>query len=436
MKFYSTNHKSEPVTFREAVIQGLADDKGLFYPESIPELSASFFEKLPKLSLGEIAFEFLKPYVGKELSDGDLKSLLDEALNFDIPLVELEKDEYALELFHGPTMAFKDVGARTMARFLSNFTSREKVTILVATSGDTGSAVAQGFYNVEGIDVVVLYPKNQVSNIQEKQFTTLGGNITALEVNGTFDDCQRMVKAAFVDSELKQKIQLSSANSINIARLLPQAVYYFYAYGQLKNHYKPLVISVPSGNYGNLTAGLIAKKSGLPVDRFIAAANRNDVVPEYFSTGIFRPRPSIATISNAMDVGDPSNFARMLEMYSGSLMDMRGAISAYSFTDQETTLEMKYIYRKFGYILDPHGAVAHLGLSAYMKNHDVSGVFLETAHPAKFKETVEQNLPVKVEIPEQLKTSLEKKKLSIEISDSSEDLKQFLLNRQGNCFAT
>ncbi len=429
MKFFSTNHNTEPVSFREAVIQGLADDRGLFYPENIPELPASFFEKLRDLSLPEIAFEFLKPYVGNDLSDVALRSLLEEALNFDIPLVELEKDEYALELFHGPTMAFKDVGARTMARFLSGFTNRSKVTILVATSGDTGSAVAQGFYHVEGIDVVVLYPKNQVSNIQEKQFTTLGGNITALEVKGTFDDCQRMVKAAFVDSELKSKMFLSSANSINIARLLPQAVYFFYAYRQLKNHSEPLVISVPSGNYGNLTAGLIAKKSGLPVSRFIASANRNDVVPEYFSTGIFRPRPSVATISNAMDVGDPSNFARMLEMYGSSLPEMKVDISATSFTDQETLLEMKHIFRKYGYILDPHGAVAHLGLSVYMKHHDVCGIFLETAHPAKFRETVEQALPVKVEIPEQLRTSLEKEKLSIEISNSEDDLKQFLLRR-------
>lgn len=429
MKFYSTHHKTKSVSFKEAVIQGLADDEGLFFPESIPELSTSFFERLPKLSLSEIAFEFLKPYVGMELPDTTLKSLLEEALSFEIPLVELEKNEYALELFHGPTLAFKDVGARTMARFLSKFTDRSKVTILVATSGDTGSAVAHGFYDVAGIDVVVLYPKNQVSHIQEKQFTTLGGNITALEVNGTFDNCQRMVKTAFVDPELKHKIQLSSANSINIARLLPQAVYYFYACGKLKNHSGPLVISVPSGNYGNLTAGLIAKRSGLPVSRFLAASNRNDVVPEYFSTGIFRPRPSLPTISNAMDVGDPSNFARMLEMYGSSLSRMKEDIATYSFTDQETILEMKHIYRRSGYMLDPHGAVAHLALSAYLRNHDVAGIFLETAHPAKFRETVEGALPVKVMIPEQLKNSLEKNKLSIEISNNFDDLKQFLLSR-------
>ena len=429
MKFYSTNHKTASVSFREAVIQGLADDKGLFYPEHIPQLPASFYKRLPKLSLSEIAFEFLKPYVGNELPESTLKSLLEDALNFEIPLVELGKNEYALELFHGPTMAFKDVGARTMARFLSEFTGNSKVTILVATSGDTGSAVAQGFYNIEGIDVVILYPKNQVSNIQEKQFTTLGGNITALEVNGTFDDCQRMVKAAFVDQELKHKLQLSSANSINIARLLPQAVYYFYAYDRIKDHSKPLVISVPSGNYGNLTAGLIAKRSGLPIDSFIAVSNRNDVVPEYFTTGLFRPRPSVPTISNAMDVGDPSNFARILEMYGGSLSGMKEDIATYSFSDQETILEMKDIYRKYGYILDPHGAVAHQGLSVYMKGHDVSGIFLETAHPAKFCETVESALSVKVVIPEQLKISLGKEKLSTEISNSSEDLKHFLLNR-------
>ncbi len=429
MKFYSTNHKTAPVSFKDAVIQGLADDKGLFYPERIPLRPISFYKRLPELTLSEIAFEFLKSFVGNELSDFALKSLLEDALDFEIPLVKLGEDEYALELFHGPTMAFKDVGARIMARFLSKFTERSKVTILVATSGDTGSAVAQGFYNIEDIDVVVLYPKNQVSNIQEKQFTTLGGNITALEVNGTFDDCQRMVKAAFVDHELKQKLYLSSANSINIARLLPQAVYYFYAYGQLKDLSKPLVVSVPSGNYGNLTAGLIAKRSGLPVNRFIAVSNRNDVVPEYFKTGLFQPRPSVSTISNAMDVGDPSNFARMLEMYGNSLVGMKEDITAYSFTDQETILEMKHIYQKYNYILDPHGAVAHLGLSAYMKKHNVSGVFLETAHPAKFRETVEQALPVKVKISEQLRNSLEKEKLSVEISNSIEDLKQFLLNR-------
>ena len=429
MKFYSTNHKTKPVSFKEAVIQGLADDKGLFYPEFIPKLPTSFFERLPKLSLDEIAFEFLKPYVGKDFPDATLRSLLEEALNFDIPLVELAKDEYALELFHGPTMAFKDVGARTMARFLSEFTNHTKVTVLVATSGDTGSAVAQGFYHIEGVEVVVLYPKNQVSNIQEKQFTTLGGNITALEVDGTFDDCQRMVKAAFVDPELKQKLNLSSANSINIARLLPQAVYYFYAYGQLRNHSKPLAISVPSGNYGNLTAGLIAKKSGLPVSRFIASANRNDVIPEYFSTGIFRPRPSLPTISNAMDVGDPSNFARMSELYGSSLANMKGDISTCSFTDQETLLEMKYVYRKYGYILDPHGAVAHLGLVTYLKNHDISGVFLETAHPAKFIETVEGALPIKVDIPNQLKNRLKEEKLSVKMTNHYEDFKSFLLEQ-------
>ncbi len=429
MKFYSTNLQTTPVSFREAVIQGLAADRGLFFPEAIPRLPASFIQKLPDLSLPEIAFEFLKPYVADDLSAADLQSLVEEALNFEIPLVRLDKEEYVLELYHGPTLAFKDVGARTMARFLSRFTDSTKVTVLVATSGDTGSAVAQGFYNVAGIEVVVLYPKNQVSNIQEKQFTTLGGNITALEVNGTFDDCQRMVKAAFVDPELKQKMNLSSANSINLARLLPQAVYYFHAFGQLKNNYKPLVFSVPSGNYGNLTAGLIAKRSGLPVHHFIASANRNDVVPEYFSTGNYRPRPSIATISNAMDVGDPSNFARMLELYRQDLPAMKQDISAYSFSDQETMLEMKHIFRKYGFVLDPHGAVAHLGLAFYMKNHDVSGIFLETAHPAKFRETVEQVLPLQVPLPVQLKSSLEKEKRSVALAADPEQLKEFLLSR-------
>jgi len=429
MKYKSTNNKSEQVSFKDAVVKGLAADGGLYFPLEIPKLPESFFKKLPELSISEIAYEFLKPYVGGDLSDNELKELLTDALNFEIPLVELKQNVYSLELFHGPTLAFKDVGARVMARFLSKFAGKKnKVTILVATSGDTGSAVANGFLDVEGIDVVVLYPKGMVSNIQEKQFTTLGKNITALEINGTFDDCQRMVKEAFTDKELNAKMQLSSANSINVARFLPQAIYYFYAYAQLKDKSKAVVFSVPSGNYGNLTAGLIAKQSGLPIHKFIASANINDVVPEYLKTGDFFTRPSVSTISNAMDVGNPSNFVRIMELYNHSWMKIKAEIEGCSFNDEKTKQCISDVYQKNNYLLDPHGAVAYLGLSEYMKNNDVNGIFLETAHPAKFNETVEKQIPVKVNIPERLQISLSKEKQSIGIGKSLDDLKHILLN--------
>lgn len=428
MRYKSTNHKSSKVSFKEAVVKGLADDKGLFFPMEVLKLPESFFKNLKDLSLSEIGYEFLKPYVGDDLPDHELKTLLSDALNFDIPLVEVKPNVFSLELFHGPTLAFKDVGARIMARFLSIFVNKNnKVTVLVATSGDTGSAVASGFLNVEGIDVVVLYPKGMVSNIQEKQFTTLGKNITALEVNGTFDDCQRMVKEAFADEELNTKMQLSSANSINVARFLPQAIYYFYAFAQLNDKSKPVVFSVPSGNYGNLTAGLIAKHSGLPIQNFIASANINNVVPEYLRTGIFNTRSSKSTISNAMDVGNPSNFARILELYNHSWDKIKSEIKGYSFKDEETRQIISDVYRKLKYILDPHGAVAYLGLSGYMRKNDVNGIFFETAHPAKFFETVEKQIPVKVDIPERLQKSLSKDKFTFEIGNSLDDLKQVLM---------
>lgn len=429
MKYYSTNHKSESVSFREAVLQSMAADRGLYFPEKIPVLPGSFFKKLPGMSLSEIGFHFLKPYVGDVLLDGELSELMEDVFSFDIPLVEVEKDKYALELFHGPTLAFKDVGARTLARFLAKFSTAHKTTILVATSGDTGSAVAHGFYDMPNIDVVVLYPKNKVSKLQEKQFTTLGKNITALEVNGNFDDCQRMVKAAFADEELNRKMVLSSANSINIARLLPQAIYYFYAFGQLKNKDKPVVISVPTGNLGNLNAGLLAKRSGLPVAHFVAAGNRNNVFQEYLETGIFAPRPSVPTLSNAMDVGNPSNLVRIQELYGHSFEAARKDIKPYHFSDEQTRRTITDVYQRCQYILDPHGAVAYLGLSAYMENENVTGIFLETAHPSKFYQTVEQEIPVKVEIPQRLAISLELPKLTVEINNRPEDLKSFLMER-------
>ena len=429
MKYYSTNHKSKNVSFKEAVLQSMAGDKGLYFPEKVPVLPTSFFNALPGMSLSEIGFHFLKPYVSGALSDKVLKETLEDVFSFDIPLVEVETDRYALELFHGPTLAFKDVGARTLAHFLSKFSTNHKTTILVATSGDTGSAVAQGFFDMSNVDVVVLYPKNKVSRLQEKQFTTLGKNITALEVNGNFDDCQRMVKSAFADEELKKKMHLSSANSINIARLLPQAIYYFYAYGQLINRDKPVVISVPTGNLGNLTAGLLAKKSGLPVEHFVAAANRNNVFQEYLETGTFRPRASVPTLSNAMDVGDPGNLVRIQELYNHSFVAARKEISPYHFSDEETRRMIADVYKRTQYILDPHGAVACLGLSAYMKEKDVTGIFFETAHPAKFYQTVEQEIPVKVEIPQRLAKSLHLPKHFVEIGNRPEDLKRFLLEQ-------
>ncbi len=430
MKYFSTNHKSKRVSFREAVLKGMADDGGLFFPEKIPLLSSVFFKKLPQMSLSEIGYNFLKPYMGDELADSELRSLLDEALDFDIPLIQTKEDEYVLELFHGPTLAFKDVGARTMARFLSKFSDHQKTTVLVATSGDTGGAVAHGFYGLATIDVVILYPKNKVSEIQEKQFTTLGGNITALEVEGTFDDCQRLVKEAFADEELTKVLTLSSANSINIARLLPQAVYYFYAFSHLKKISKPVVMSIPSGNYGNLTAGLLAKRSGLPIYRFVAAANRNNVIPEYLKTGKFRPRPSITTLSNAMDVGNPSNFARMLEMYDHSRDKMAADIVSYSFSDDETMQHISQYFKETGYLLDPHGAVAGLGLGAYKKEQEVTGIFLETAHPAKFLSVYKEKLRNKISIPARLQKNMGGIKKSLPMSNNFFDLKSLLLNRK------
>jgi threonine synthase len=429
MKYYSTNHKSESVSFKEAVTESMAGDKGLYFPENIPVLPDSFFKNLPGMSLSEIGFHFLKPYVDNALSDKQLHKLMDDIFSFDIPLVQVAQDKFALELFHGPTLAFKDVGARTLARLLSMFSADHKTTILVATSGDTGSAVAHGFFDMPNIDVVVLYPKNKVSELQEKQFTTLGKNITALEVNGNFDDCQRMVKAAFADDELKKQMTLSSANSINIARLLPQAIYYFYAFSQLKNRKKPVVISVPTGNLGNLTAGLLAGKSGLPVAHFVASGNRNNVFQEYLETGIFRPRPSVSSLSNAMDVGNPSNITRIQELYNHSFEAARKDISPFHFTDEETRRTIADVFHSTKYVLDPHGAVAYRGLSAYMEEKSVTGIFLETAHPAKFYPVVEEEIQQKVPIPKRLSKSLHLPKQSLEIGHQPEDLKRFLLKR-------
>lgn len=429
MKYYSLNNKAIKVSFQEAVIQGLAPDKGLYFPETITQLPPSFFEDIESLSNEEIAFQAIQQFVGDEIPATELKRIVTETLSFDFPLVAVEENVYSLELFHGPTMAFKDVGARFMSRCLAYFNrdKEQKNTVLVATSGDTGGAVASGFLGVKGVEVVILYPSGKVSAIQERQLTTLGQNITALEVDGVFDDCQDMVKKAFLDADLNHK-NLTSANSINIARWLPQMFYFFFAYKALKKFNKPLIVSCPSGNFGNICAGIMAKKLGLPLTHFVAATNANDTVPRFLENGVYDAKPSVATISNAMDVGNPSNFVRIQEMYNNDLAAFEKDFSSYTYTDDETRFAMKNIHTNSGYIAEPHGAVGYLGLKKELeKHHNAIGFFLETAHPIKFLDVVEPVLNVKLAIPEQIESVLGKEKRSIKIS-SYEELKDFLHN--------
>ena len=427
MNYYSLNNKIQKATFKQAIIQGLAPDKGLYFPESLTKLSDSFFNNIENLTNEEIAFEAIKQFVGNEIPETELKQILKETLCFDFPLVKVEEGIFSLELFHGPTMAFKDVGARFMSRCLAYFNRNinQKNTVLVATSGDTGGAVASGFLGVKGVDVVILYPSGKVSDIQERQLTTLGQNITALEVDGVFDDCQDMVKQAILDADLKHKT-LTSANSINIARWLPQMFYFFFAYKELKKYNKSLIVSCPSGNFGNICAGIIAKKLGLPISHFVASTNANDTVPRFLVDGNYNPKQSIATISNAMDVGNPSNFVRIQEMYNNDLNEFEKDFSSYTFSDEETLFEMKNIYLKTGYIAEPHGAVGYLGLKKEMQNYNNSiGFFLETAHPIKFLDVVEPILDIKLPIPTQIESILDKEKISIKISTYA-DFKKFL----------
>ena len=428
MKYYSTHKQTGPASFQEAIFKGLPSDNGLYMPETIPTFPPSFFKGISELTLPEIGFKVIKPFVGDEIADKELTAIIEDTLNFDIPLIKIKDGTYSLELFHGPTLAFKDVGARFLARSLSHFTKKEekKLTILVATSGDTGSAVANGFYNVPNIEVIILYPSGKVSDFQEQQMTTLGGNIMALEVDGTFDDCQRLVKKAFLDRELKASKNLTSANSINIARLIPQSVYYFFAWAQLSTAEKKYVVfSVPSGNYGNLSAGLIAQRMGLPIHHFLACSNVNDTVPRYLWKGVFNPKPSVATISNAMDVGNPSNFVRMLELFDHDYENMAQSITGYSYNDKTTRTIIKKVFSDCGYILDPHGAVGYSGLEAFIKSHKQTGIVLETAHPVKFNKTVEEQIQQEVELPDHIHlTKLNKK--SIPFSKNFEDFKAFL----------
>jgi threonine synthase len=430
MKYYSTNKQAPTVDLQEAVVKGLAGDKGLYMPESIQLLPDAFFENMADESFPDINFAVANAFFGEDVDTETLRTIVDETLNFATPVVKVSDAIYALELFHGPTLAFKDVGARFMARLLNYFVRKQgldKVNVLVATSGDTGSAVANGFLGVEGIQVYVLYPKGKVSAIQECQFTTLGQNITALEIDGTFDDCQALVKSAFMDKELNEKMKLTSANSINVARFLPQAIYYFHAYAQLRKQgvKNDIVFCVPSGNFGNITAGLVAQRMGLPVKRFIAANNKNDIFLQYLLTGYYNPKPSVQTLANAMDVGDPSNFARILDLYNHNHEAITQNISGFSCDDASIRETVKACYEATGYLLDPHGACGYLALLEKLQPNE-TGVFLETAHPAKFKDTMEAIIKKGVEIPERLQAFMKGEKQSIQLSKDFFAFKNFL----------
>jgi threonine synthase len=429
MKFYNISNPTEKVSLRQAVLRSLSQSSDLYMPENIPCMSDQFFSMLKRSGLREIAFEVSKTMFGDDIPDEVLEKIVSEAFTFSIPLKQLDSDLYVLELFHGPTLAFKDVGARFMAGIFDYLVKDEKkeITILVATSGDTGSAVANAFYNREGIKVIILYPSGKVSGIQEKQLTTTGGNITALEVEGNFDDCQRLVKSAFADKDLNNRLNLTSANSINFARLFPQSFYYFYAIAQLPEKEKTVVFSVPSGNFGNLTAGLIAKKMGLRVRNFIASTNSNHTVVDYLATGFFNPNQTQHTITNAMDVGNPSNFPRILNLYGGKHSNIACDLKGFWFTDPETRQAMVDLHQKYNYLADPHGAVAYAGLRKYMEKYNYNGIFLETAHPAKFKEEVERATNVKIVLPGVLKNILALDKKSIRIPADFKSFKSFLV---------
>ncbi len=432
MKYYSLNKTAPSVDFKEATIGGLAPDGGLYFPESIPKFDSGFFDEINNYTKEEIALKIIRPYVGDVIPGNELKKIAAETINFEIPLVRVSESVSSLELFHGPTLAFKDVGARFMSRCLGYFVNNndKKITVLVATSGDTGGAVANGFYNVEGVDVVILYPSGKVSTVQEKQLVTLGNNIHALEVNGNFDDCQQMVKQAFSDEQLNNELFLTSANSINVARWLPQQFYYFFAWKQWPDKKNPPVISVPSGNFGNICAGLLAHISGLPVKHFIAACNANKVVPQFLETKKYLPQKAIATISNAMDVGDPSNFTRILELFHHQFSDLKSILSSYSVSDKQTRKTIKEVYQNQNYLLDPHGAVAFVALKNYFTKHPgEKGYLLETAHPVKFYDVVEPVIQQRIAIPKNVQDILGKDKRSVLINADYEKLKEYLLEK-------
>lgn len=429
MQYFSTNRKSAHVSFREATLQGQPDDKGLFFPEQIPTISEDFWKDFQTKSKEQIAFEVIKPYVGEEIANETLLNICAETVNFDFPLVRITENIATLELFHGATLAFKDVGARFMSRCLRHFSREksEKTIVIVATSGDTGGAVANGFYDVDGVEVVILYPKGKVSKVQELQLTTLGKNITALEVSGNFDDCQTLAKTALADENLKKRVFLTSANSINVARWLPQQFYYFYALQQWRKDNKNApIICVPSGNFGNICAGILAHVSGLPCAKFIAACNANDVIPNFLQSGKMENKPSVATLSNAMDVGNPSNFVRILEIFGQDYVHLKEKMEAISVSDETTVNTMREVFEKYNYVLDPHGAVGFYALEKYLKNSpDKKGFFLETAHPIKF-DSVEKIVGTYGETPESVKDLFSRPKHSVEIKANYEDLKEIL----------
>ncbi|MDR1154339.1 MAG: threonine synthase [Bacteroidales bacterium] len=429
MLYHSTSKKAPAASLQEAVTRGLAPDGGLYMPEQTGRLGDDFFKRMYDMDLQEIALEVAVHFLGGDVPTGDLKRMICDTLDFPVPLVHIHDKLYTLELFHGPTMAFKDIGARFMARLLGYFTSRDRqeLNVLAATSGDTGSAVANGFYKLPGIRVFVLYPKGLVSSIQEKQFTTLGENITAIEVEGTFDDCQAMVKRAFADEELNRRMKLTSANSINWARLLPQSFYYFWGVAQMGRSADDIVCAVPSGNFGNICAGLIAKRLGLPIVHFIAATNINDIVPQYLQTGRFNPRSSVATIANAMDVGKPSNFARIAELYDHSHQDISSDVEGFVCTDRQILATIKEVYANRKYLLDPHGAIGYRALKSYLDGHpSETGFFIETAHPAKFTEAVKNATGEDVALPPNLARFADGKKQTVELPATFDALKNYL----------
>ncbi len=429
MKYYSTNRKADAVSFKEATIRGQAPDKGLYFPEKINPVDPSLIAGIENFSNEEIAYRVIRPYVGDEIPEDELFRIVSETVNFPFPLVKVNENIFSLELFHGPTLAFKDVGARFMSRCLGYFVeSGQPVTVLVATSGDTGGAVANGFFDVDGVNVVILYPSGKVSPVQEKQLTTLGKNIHALEVQGTFDDCQAMVKQAFADEELSRKLFLTSANSINVARWQPQQFYYFFAYKQWADKSNPPVISVPSGNFGNICAGILAMQSGLPVRHFMAACNVNDVLSDYLQTQQMKPKQAVATLSNAMDVGNPSNFVRILEIFSHDFPEIKNKLSSCTITDEETEAVIKEVYERCYYLLDPHGAVGYLALLRYLQEHpEEKGIFLETAHPVKFPQAAEKITGKAIDIPGSLSAMMQQPKKTILVKPDYDQLKQYLM---------
>lgn len=429
MQYFSTNRISRPISFREAVLTGQPDDKGLYFPDAIPYIDKDLLVQFKKMNNGEVAFEVIRPYVGDEIPDDTLRQICIETVDFPFPLVEISEQISVLELFHGPTLAFKDVGARFMSRCLKYFSkdSGRKTVVIVATSGDTGGAVANGFHNVDGVEVVILYPKGKVSKVQELQLTTLGGNVITMEIRGDFDDCQKLAKQALADEDLKARVSLTSANSINVGRWLPQQFYYFFAVTNIDG--EPPVISVPSGNFGNLAAGMLANASGLAVGKFIAGCNANDVIPRYFETGTLMPRPSVATISNAMDVGDPSNFVRVEELADHNVERLRESLEAVSISDEETIETMRRVYADHGYVLDPHGAVAYAALYRHLSERpELKGIILETAHPVKF-ETVHEVLGTYGSVPSSIAALENREKVSIEMDADYDALRSVLLER-------